>query len=51
VTNHLIHQLDLSWQAKQLNDESLKLYASLFKGPLAAKSITAIRTVTWLADD
>jgi hypothetical protein len=37
--------------SEQIDDEAIKLHASLFKGPLAAKSIAAIRAVTRLSDD
>jgi hypothetical protein len=51
ATNHLIWQLDLAGLSEVIDEESIKFYASLFKGPLAAKSITTIRAMTRLADD
>jgi hypothetical protein len=37
--------------AEKIDDEALKLYVSLFKWPLAVKSIMAMRAVTQLAND
>jgi hypothetical protein len=51
ATTHLIRQLDLAGAGEPVNDATFKQYATMFKGPLAPKAITALKATTRLAND